>query len=186
MAITVLVAAGFMFGGGVLSDHLGVRIPILLGFLFVSFVGFLLLVTAGSVIGLVVACTFIGAAQGGTSGPLIALLADLTSDDRMGRAMGTNNVLDDVDGGLGPMISLPLVESVGFASASACAVIPFSRASSCSMGCMYRRAASVHKPRSAGERSGVLPGKRVQRLYRRDRGAGDPGAKHFYSSVRRR
>lgn len=125
MAITVIAAAGFMFGGGVLSDRLGMRVPILLGFLAVSFVGFLLLTVADSVVGLVVACVLIGTGQGGTSGPLIALLADLTPDERMGRAMGTNNVLGDIGGGLGPMISLPLVESVGFTPVyTACALVP--------------------------------------------------------------
>ncbi len=125
MAVTVLSASGLMLGGGVMSDRLGMRVPILLAFLVVSFVGFVLLTVAGSVLELVVACVFIGAGQGGTSGPMIALLADLTPDDRMGRAMGTNNVLGDVGGGLGPMLSLPLVESIGFAPVyAACALVP--------------------------------------------------------------
>ncbi|WP_336343896.1 MFS transporter [Halalkalicoccus ordinarius] len=125
MAITVIAAAGFMFGGGVLSDRLGMRVPILIAFLTVSFAGFVLLATADSVVVLVAACVLIGTGQGGTSGPLIALLADLTPDERMGRAMGTNNVLGDVGGGLGPMISLPLVETLGFASIyAACAIVP--------------------------------------------------------------
>ncbi|MDL5361467.1 MFS transporter [Halalkalicoccus sp. NIPERK01] len=125
MAVTVLSASALMLGGGVVSDRLGMRVPVLLTFLAVSFVGFLLLTTADSVVDLVLACTFIGAGQGGTSGPLIALLADLTPDDRMGRAMGTNNVLGDVGGGLGPMLSLPLVESVGFSPVyAACAIVP--------------------------------------------------------------
>ena len=93
---------------------MGMQVPILLGFLAVSFVGFLLLTVADSVVGLVAARVLIGTGQGGASGPLIALLADLTPDERMGRAMGTNNVLGDIGGGLGPMISLPLVESDGF------------------------------------------------------------------------
>ncbi|WP_084383688.1 MFS transporter [Halalkalicoccus paucihalophilus] len=125
MAITVLSASVLMLGGGVVSDRLGMRVPVLCAFLAVSFVGFLLLTVAESVGGLVLACVFIGAGQGGTSGPLIALLADLTPDERTGRAMGTNNVLGDVGGGLGPMVSLPLVESIGFSPVyAACAVVP--------------------------------------------------------------
>lgn len=125
MAVTVLSASGLMLAGGVMSDRLGARVPVLLVFLATSFVGFLLLTTADSITGLVVACVFIGAGQGGTSGPLIALLADLTPDDRMGRAMGTNNVLGDIGGGLGPVLSLPLVESIGFSPVyAACAIIP--------------------------------------------------------------
>ena len=125
MAGTVLSAAFFMLVGGRVSDTRDSRTPILLTFLVVSFVGFLLLARAGSVLSLGLACALIGAGQGGTSGPMMALLADLTPDDRMGRASGTNNVLGDVGGGLGPMVSLPLIESVGFAPIyAACAALP--------------------------------------------------------------
>ncbi|ESS10933.1 MAG: major Facilitator superfamily [uncultured archaeon A07HR60] len=90
-----------------------------------AFVGFLLLARADGVVNLGLACVLIGAGQGGTSGPMMALLADLTPDERMGRATGTNNVLGDVGGGLGPLVSLPLVESVGFTTLyAACAMLP--------------------------------------------------------------
>ncbi|TKX58114.1 MFS transporter [Halorubrum sp. SS7] len=125
MAGTVVSAAAFMLVGGRVSDTRESRTPILLIFLAVSFVGFLLLARAGSVLSLGLACVFIGAGQGGTSGPMMALLADLTPDERMGRASGTNNVLGDVGGGLGPMVSLPLIEAVGFAPIyAACAALP--------------------------------------------------------------
>lgn len=125
MGVTVLTASVFMLGGGVISDRIGYRIPVLLCFLVISFIGFFTLASAQSVVHLVIACMFIGAGQGGTSGPMMALLADLTPDDRMGRAVGTNNVLGDLGGGIGPMLSLPLVEVVGFAPIyMACAVIP--------------------------------------------------------------
>lgn len=125
MAVTVVAASVFMLGGGTVSDVYGTRTPILVVFLLVSFAGFLLLALAASLDGLVAACLLIGAGQGGTSGPLMALLADLTPDERMGRAMGTNNVLGDLGGGLGPMLSLPLVDSVGFTPVyAACAVLP--------------------------------------------------------------
>ena len=125
MAITVVSASGFMLFGGRLSDvHYG-RVPVLLAFLAVSFVGFVLLALAGSLPSLILACVCIGAGQGGTSGPLMALLADLTPGERTGRAMGTNNILGDLGGGLGPMVSLPLIEAVGFAPVyAACAVVP--------------------------------------------------------------
>lgn len=125
MAVTVVAASGFMLGGGTYSDRRESRTPVLLAFLGVSFVGFLLLALADSLVALVAACVLVGAGQGGTSGPLMALLADLTPDERMGRAMGTNNVLGDLGGGLGPMVTLPLVETVGFTPVYvACAVIP--------------------------------------------------------------
>ncbi|MBX0297195.1 MFS transporter [Haloarcula nitratireducens] len=125
MAVTVLAASGLMLGGGKLSDGEGRRVPVLLGFLVVSFGGFLLLTVAGTLPAFVAACVLIGAGQGGSSGPLVALLADLTPNERMGRATATNNVLGDFGGALGPMVSLPLVESVGFTAVyAACAVIP--------------------------------------------------------------
>ncbi|WP_246279804.1 MFS transporter [Natronomonas salina] len=125
MAVTVLSAAVFMFLSGYVSDRRGSRVPALLGFLVVTFVGLVLFAFADTVPTLTAACLLIGAGQGGTSGPLMALLADLTPDDSMGRAVGTNNVFGDVGGGLGPMVSLPLVDAVGFWPVYvACAVLP--------------------------------------------------------------
>mgnify|MGYP000704722980 CR=1 FL=1 len=125
MAVTVLSAAVFMLLGGAISDRTGQRVPALLGFLVVFTAGFLLLANATGVSGLVVACIAIGAGQGGTSGPLMALLADFTPTERTGRAMGTNNVLGDVGGGLGPIITLPLIDTFGYSLVyAACAIIP--------------------------------------------------------------
>jgi MFS family permease len=125
MAGTVVAAAVFMFVGGRLSDTRASRTPVLCGFLVVSSVGFLVFARADSTLGLALACVCIGAGQGGTSGPMMALLADLTPDERMGRASGTNNVLGDVGAALGPLVSLPLVETVGFVPIyAACAVVP--------------------------------------------------------------
>jgi len=125
MAITVLAGSVFMLVGGKLSDVLGARVPILLAFLGTACAGFVLLARARSAAALSVACLCIGTGQGGVGGPLLALLADLTPADRMGRATGTNNVLGDVGGGLGPLVSLPAVKAVGFAPVyAACAAIP--------------------------------------------------------------
>ncbi|RQG91701.1 MFS transporter [Natrarchaeobius halalkaliphilus] len=125
MALTVIAAGAFMFLGGYVSDRRESRVPTLVVFLGTTFVGFVLLAFAGSVWTLAIACLFIGAGQGGTSGPLMALLADLTPEERMGRAVGTNNVLGDVGGGLGPIVSLPLIGIVGFQPIYvACAVLP--------------------------------------------------------------
>jgi hypothetical protein len=55
----------------------------------------------------------------------MALLGDLVPDHEMGRAVGTNNVLGDIGGGFGPIVTLPLVESVGFWPVYlACAAMP--------------------------------------------------------------
>jgi MFS family permease len=108
-----------------LSDRQNSRVPTLLGFLLLAGSGFVLLAFADSIRTLAVACVFIGVGQGGTSGPLMALLADMTPDDRMGRAVGTNNVFGDIGGGIGPLVALPLVSSVGFVQVYlACAVMP--------------------------------------------------------------
>jgi MFS family permease len=125
MAVTVLSASAFMLAGGRASDVLGSRTPTLLAFLVVSFAGFGLLALTESLVALAVACLLVGAGQGGASGPLMALLADMTPNERMGRAMGTNNVLGDFGGGLGPVVTLPLVEQLGFTTIyAACAIIP--------------------------------------------------------------
>jgi len=154
MAGTVISAAVFMLVGGRISDTRNSRTPILLTFLVVSFVGFLLLARSGSILDLALACVFIGAGQGGTSGPMMALLADLTPDERMGRASGTNNVLGDVGGGLGPMVSLPLVEVVGFAPIyAACAAVPLAAGVALLVG--VRRETGTFLPgRTAGESGG--------------------------------
>ena len=125
MAATVLAGSVFMLVGGTASDRLGARVPILLAFLALACAGFLGLAVADSRAGLLVACLAVGAGQGGVGGPLMALLADLTPTERMGRATGTNNVLGDVGGGLGPIVSLPAVEALGFVPVyAACAFIP--------------------------------------------------------------
>ncbi len=144
MAVTVLAASGFMLAGGKLSDLRGSRLPTLLAFLVVSFAGFVLLAAAETLWTLVAACVCIGAGQGGTSGPLMALLGDLTPGDRMGRAMGTNNVLGDLGGALGPLVTLPLIRMVGYAPIYvACALIPLV-AGGVLVGGVYAKTGSVH------------------------------------------
>ena len=126
MAVTVVTAGVFMFIGGFVSDRLGSRVPTLIGFLGVTGLGFALLGLAGTVPTVTLACLLIGMGQGGTSGPMMALLGDLTPNARMGRAVGTNNVLGDVGGGIGPILTLPLVETIGFTPVYlACAALPF-------------------------------------------------------------
>ncbi|WP_121821787.1 MFS transporter [Halostella salina] len=125
MGLTVVAAGLSMYLGGYVSDRNQSRVPILLAFLGVTSVGFVLLALADSVLTLAIACLCIGLGQGGTSGPLMALLGDLVADGEMGRAVGTNNVFGDVGGGFGPIVTLPVVESVGFWPVYlSCAVMP--------------------------------------------------------------
>lgn len=114
MGLTVVAAGLSMYLGGSVSDRAQSRVPILLVFLGVTSVGFLLLALADSASVLAIACLCIGLGQGGTSGPLMALLGDLVADGEMGRAVGTNNVFGDIGGGFGPIITLPIVDAVGF------------------------------------------------------------------------
>ena len=125
MGLTVVAAGLSMYLGGSASDRLASRVPTLLFFLGATSVGFVLFAVADSIPVLVAACLLVGTGQGGTSGPLMALLGDLVPDDQMGRAVGTNNVFGDVGGGFGPIVTLPLIEFVGFWPIYlACAALP--------------------------------------------------------------
>jgi MFS family permease len=125
MGVTVVAAGLSMYLGGYISDRRQSRVPTLLVFLVAMSFGFALLAAADSIASLVVACVFIGTGQGGTSGPLMALLGDLVPDGEMGRAVGTNNVFGDIGGGFGPIVTLPLVDPIGFWPIYlACAAMP--------------------------------------------------------------
>ena len=114
MAVTVLSAAVSMLVGGRASDAWDSRVPVMLTFLGLLTAGFLVLPWAQTAGELVPACMLVGTGMGGTLGPYMALLADLTPEQRMGRASGTTNVFSDIGGGLGPIISLPLIDAFGF------------------------------------------------------------------------
>jgi MFS family permease len=114
MGITVVAAGLSMYLGGYVSDRRQSRVPTLLVFLVVTSVGFVFLAIAESRLTLAIACVCIGVGQGGTSGPLMALLGDLVPDAEMGRAVGTNNVFGDIGGGFGPIVTLPLIDTLGF------------------------------------------------------------------------
>lgn len=115
MAMTVLSAAAFMFLGGSLSDAADSRVPAVVLFLCLLASGFVVLSRAESIRLVIPACLLMGAGMGGTLGPMMALLADLTPADRMGRASGTTNLFSDIGGGLGPVLALPLIDRLGFA-----------------------------------------------------------------------
>jgi MFS family permease len=125
MGLTVVAAGLSMYFGGYVSDRKQSRVPILLVFLGVTSVGFALLAVVESIPTLAVACLCVGLGQGGTSGPLMALLGDLVSEGEMGRAVGTNNVFGDIGGAFGPIVTLPVVDTVGFWPVYVCcAVLP--------------------------------------------------------------
>jgi MFS family permease len=125
MGLTVVFAGLSMYTSGYVTDRRQSRVPTLLFFLGATSLGFVLLAAADTVGTLAIACLCIGIGQGGTSGPLMALLADLVPDNQMGRAVGTNNVFGDIGGGFGPIITLPFVDSIGFWPIYlACAALP--------------------------------------------------------------
>ena len=126
IAVTFLVGSVCMFSGGYLSDIRASRLPTLFAFICSLSAGFAVLVVSESVGLVALACVLIGVGEGGIDGPLSALLADLTPDDRLGRASGTNNVLTDLGAGIGPVVAVPLVEDVGFGPLYATsALLPF-------------------------------------------------------------
>ncbi|MFB6299718.1 MAG: MFS transporter [Halobacteriales archaeon] len=155
MAATVVAASMFMLAAGKYSDVEGHRVPVLILFVTVSAVGYLLLARAGSLAALLTACVCIGAGFGGTSGPLMALLADLTATDRMGRAIGTNNILGDLGGALGPMVTLPLIDIVGFVPVYiACAALPVI-AGGVMIGGVYTETGAMNPSTDAGVNEGI-------------------------------
>lgn len=125
MALSVVTAGLGMYLVGSLSDRYRSRVPFVVWFLVVVAVGYALLASAGSVRALTVACACIGLGLGGASGPSLALLADLVPEYRMGRASGTVNLLGDVGAASGPLLAVPLAESVGLRPIyAACALLP--------------------------------------------------------------
>ncbi|WP_436348186.1 MFS transporter [Natronorubrum sp. FCH18a] len=129
MGFTVFAAGLSMYLGGSISDQAQSRVPILLLFLGVLSTGFLLFAIADSALLLAIACVCIGLGQGGTSGPLMALLGDLVAESEMGRAVGTNNVFGDIGGASGPIVAVPTVEFVGFWPVyTFCAALPVAAA----------------------------------------------------------
>lgn len=150
MSMTVVSAALFMFVGGSLSDANESRIPSIILFLLLLSGGFMLLSQADSIESLIPACLLIGTGMGGTLGPMMALLADLTPTERIGRASATVNVFSDIGGGLGPIIALPLIDRIGFQLVyGGAALLPVLGAVLLLVG-MYRYAGRMFPPTSSG------------------------------------
>ncbi|QSG01808.1 MFS transporter [Natranaeroarchaeum sulfidigenes] len=114
MGATILVEVVTMTVGGYITDGRRSRVPTLLCSLCLFSAGLAILPWARSAELLIGACLMVGIGSGGTLGPLMALLADFTPSDRMGRASGSINVFSDIGGGLGPVIGLPLIDRIGF------------------------------------------------------------------------
>ena len=155
MAVTILSGSIWMASSGKISDVLEHRLPILLVFLSIFTTGFIILAGTDGLLEAISACALIGAGYGGTNGPMLALLADLVPEERVGRALGTNNVLGDIGGGLGPIISLPLVQSMGIPSLyMVCAVISISTGGILLSG-IYAKTGTIN-PRSGSKTEAVV------------------------------
>lgn len=125
MGITIVVEVLFMTLGGYITDRRRSRVPSLTLFVVLFTTGFALLPRADSAVVLGGVCLLIGIGAGGTLGPLMALLADFTPDERMGRASGTIGIFSDIGGGLGPVVGLPLIDAAGFTAVySVSALLP--------------------------------------------------------------
>ncbi len=114
MGITITVEVCFMALGGYITDRQSSRVPTLTSFVVLFAAGLAVLPWVASARALGVVCLVVGVGAGGTLGPLMALLADFTPSERMGRASGTINIFSDIGGGLGPIVGLPLIDAVGF------------------------------------------------------------------------
>lgn len=157
MAMTVLSAAAFMFLGGSLSDAADSRVPAVVLFLCLLASGFVVLSRAESIRLVILACLLMGIGMGGTLGPMMALLADLTPADRMGRASGTTNLFSDIGGGLGPVLALPLIDRLGFAPVyTTAAAMPLLAIVVLVVG-MYRHTGRVLPRTVSVDSSGTVP-----------------------------
>jgi MFS family permease len=157
MALTVLSAAAFMFLGGSLSDAADSRVPAVILFLCLLASGFVVLSRAESIRLVIPACLLMGTGMGGTLGPMMALLADLTPADRMGRASGTTNVFSDIGGGLGPVVTLPLIDRLGFEPVYVTAAAMPLLAIVVLVAGMYRYTGQVLPPTSSVDGTGTVP-----------------------------
>jgi MFS family permease len=66
--------------------------------------------------GVVIAVALIGVGVGGSNPPLMAYLGDVSPADDVGKLGGVYNVFGDLGSTLGPLVALPLVARVGFAT----------------------------------------------------------------------
>ena len=114
MGTTITVEVCFMALGGYITDRQSSRVPTLTSFVVLFAAGLAVLPWVASARALGAVCLVVGIGAGGTLGPLMALLADFTPSERMGRASGTVNIFSDIGGGLGPIVGLPLIDAVGF------------------------------------------------------------------------
>jgi MFS family permease len=116
MAISVLGASATTVLVGRYSDRLANRALLTMPALAVLAGGFVLMVVLPTLTGVVIAVALIGVGVGGSNPPLMAYLGDVSPADDVGKLGGVYNVFGDLGSTLGPLVALPLVARVGFAT----------------------------------------------------------------------
>ncbi len=113
MAITVLAMAVTTLFVGRLSDALPSRTYTVIPALATLAGGFAVLALYPTVTGTIVGIAMTGIGVGGTGPPLMAYLGDIAPGGDVGKLGGVYNVFGDLGSTLGPLVALPLAETVG-------------------------------------------------------------------------
>ena len=114
MATSVVASSVTTLAVGRYSDRLSNRAALTLPALTVLAGGFVVLALVPTLPATLVAVAMIGVGVGGSNPPLLAYLGDISPDDDVGKLGGVYNTFGDLGSTLGPLVALPLVETVGF------------------------------------------------------------------------
>jgi MFS family permease len=114
MAASVLASSLTTLGAGRASDALANRATITVPALAALGGGFAVLALVPTVAGALAGVVLVGVGVGGTNPPLLAYLGDISPADDVGKLGGAYNVFGDLGSTLGPLVALPLAETVGF------------------------------------------------------------------------
>jgi len=124
MAISVIGVSAATVLVGRYSDRLSNRALVTIPALVVLAAGFVALAVLPTLWSVVLAVALIGIGVGGANPPLMAYLGDISPADDVGKLGGVYNAFGDLGSTLGPLVALPLVARVGFATEYlACAVL---------------------------------------------------------------
>ena len=124
MAISMLGVSGTTILVGRYSDRLKNRALVTIPALAVLASGFVVLVAVPTLTGIAFGVALVGVGVGGANPPLMAYLGDISLADDVGKLGGVYNVFGDLGSTLGPLVALPLVARLGFATEYlACALL---------------------------------------------------------------
>jgi MFS family permease len=114
MGLSIFSASLTTVLAGRLSDRLDNRILVTLPSLGAFALGFVLLSVVPTLPATLVAVASIGIGVGGTNPPLLAYLGDISPGEDTGKIGGVYNAFGDVGSTIGPLIALPMAETLGY------------------------------------------------------------------------